>query len=185
MLEQLRADIERMIGHSMLTPKDFDDLRQRIYSRVRLMISPSTLRRVWGYAGQTSTPYPSTVETLARFLGYRSLEDYRQHGSATGKQSDPVLSRRLSVQKSVRQGDLLCLSWLPDRVCEAISLGGLKFRVVRSENTRLCPGDTFECSLIVEGEPLYLDNLIQSNRAPIAYVCGKKQGVRFELFPAP
>ena len=32
----------------------------------------------------------------------------------------------------------------------------------------------------VEGEPLYLDNLRQGSAPPIAYVCGKKSGVRFE-----
>ena len=45
--------------------------------------------------------------------------------------------------------------------------------------------DGLEVSLIVEGEPLYLDNLRQGNRPPIAYVCGKKSGVRFEyVMPA-
>ena len=39
---------------------------------------------------------------------------------------------------------------------------------------------TFECGLIVEGEPLYLDNLRQGTRPPIAYICGKKSGVNFE-----
>ena len=34
--------------------------------------------------------------------------------------------------------------------------------------------------LQVEGEPLYLDNLRQGSAPPIAYVCGKKSGVRFE-----
>ena len=47
-------------------------------------------------------------------------------------------------------------------------------------NTRLKVGDTFECSLIIEGEPLYLDNLRQDGHPPIAYVCGKKSGVFFE-----
>ena len=46
--------------------------------------------------------------------------------------------------------------------------------------TRLKEGDTFECSLIIEGEPLYLDNLSQGNQQSIAYVCGKQSGVLFE-----
>ena len=35
-------------------------------------------------------------------------------------------------------------------------------------------GDTFECSLIIEGEPLYLDHLKQDAQQTISYVCGKK-----------
>ena len=37
-----------------------------------------------------------------------------------------------------------------------------------------------KCSLIIEGEPLYLDDLRQGNNPPIAYVCGKRTGVMYE-----
>ena len=91
-----------------------------------------------------------------------------------------MLSRRLSVANSLVPGDRLRLTWQPERICDIDYLGELRFKVIASEKTRLHGGDTFECSLIVEGEPLYLDNLIQDNRPPIAYVCGKKSGVNFE-----
>ena len=91
-----------------------------------------------------------------------------------------MLSRRLSEANSLVPGDRLRLTWQPERVCDIEYLGDLRFKVIASEKTRLHGGDTFECSLIVEGEPLYLDNLIQYNRPPIAYVCGKKSGVNFE-----
>ena len=60
-------------------------------------------------------------------------------------------------------------------------LGNLQFRVMASENTRLKAGDTFECSLIIEGEPLYLDHLKQTGQQSISYVCGKLSGVFFEF----
>ena len=91
-----------------------------------------------------------------------------------------MLSRRLSVANSLVPGDRLRLTWQPERICDIDYLGELRFKVIASEKTRLHGGDTFECSLIVEGEPLYLDNLIQYYRSPIAYVCGKKSGVNFE-----
>lgn len=59
-------------------------------------------------------------------------------------------------------------------------LGDLTFRVVASANTRLLEGDTFRCSLIIEGEPLYLDDLRQGNNPSIVYVCGKRTGVMYE-----
>ena len=96
------------------------------------------------------------------------------------QQSCPVMGRRLSVRDSLCIGNKLRLTWQPERVCDIEYLGDLKFRVTASKNTRLHEGDTFECSLIVEGEPLYLDNLRQGNQQPIAYVCGKKSGVRYD-----
>jgi hypothetical protein len=85
------------------------------------------------------------------------------------------------VAQTLNRGDRLRLIWQPDRVCDIEYLGELDFRVVASENTRLHEGDMFQYSLIIEGEPLYLDNLRQGNRPPIAYVCGKKAGVNFEF----
>ncbi len=95
------------------------------------------------------------------------------------------MTRRLSVNSELRLGDRLRLSWQPGRVCDVEYLDNLLFRVIASKNTRLQSGDTFQCSLIIEGKPLFLDNLQQANSiptaAPIAYVCGKKTGVHFEF----
>ena len=91
------------------------------------------------------------------------------------------MSRQLSVAKELNVGEHLRLTWQPDRVCDIEYLGDLQFRVIASENTRLKPGNTFECSLIIEGEPLYLDHLRQGAMPAIAYVCGKKTGVWYEF----
>ena len=34
---------------------------------------------------------------------------------------------------------------------------------------------------MIEDEPLYIDSLIADGSAPVAYVCGKRSGIRFEL----
>ena len=67
-----------------------------------------------------------------------------------------------------------------DYIPNPILLSDGSFRVVASVNTRLREGDTFQANMIVEGEPLYIDNLRQADRQPIAYVCGKISGVMFE-----
>ena len=66
------------------------------------------------------------------------------------------------------------------RQCRVRYLGSLQFQVVESANTRLQPGDYFQCNLIIEGEPLYLSNLLQPGHLATNYVCGKRGGIRFE-----
>lgn len=174
--------IETALGKKISTPKDFNFLRERIYARLHTFVSRTTLMRFWGYIDEPVTPSGSTLTILSRFLGYKDWEEYQQNAMLPKEQqSSPVLNRRLSVQKELIIGEGLRLIWQPDRVCNVEYLGELNFRVLSSENTRLHSGDTFQCSLIIEGEPLYLDNLIQENRPPIAYVCGKKSGVNFEF----
>ena len=181
MYQQLIKDIEAAIKRRPSTPKDFEQLSERIFMRLNEHLSATTLMRLWGYLPEKVEPRQSTLDILVRFLGYRDLEDYNLRRAATlSKESDPVMSRRLNVPEELKKGDRVLLTWHPDRTCEIEYLGDLKFEVLESENTRLKPGDTFQCSLIIENEPLYIDNLKQNRFVSTAYVCGKKTGVRFE-----
>lgn len=182
---QLRTDIETALKKKLQTPKDFEYLRERIYARLHILVSRTTLMRLWGYVDEEVTPRKGTLDILSRFLGYQDWESYQENASLPkGQQSSPVMSRKLNVNSDLYIGERLRLTWQPDRVCDVEYLGELSFRVIASENTRILPSDTFQCSLIVEGEPLYLDNLRKgdgsSSAETIAYVCGKKTGVNFE-----
>lgn len=183
---QLRSDVETALKKKLCTPKDFEFLRERIYARLHVLVSRTTLMRLWGYIEKDVTPRKGTLDILSRFLGYKDWDSFQENASLPKEQqSSPVMSRRLSVNADLHIGEKLRLTWQPDRVCDVDYLGDLSFRVIASENTRIQPGDTFQCSLIVEGEPLYLDNLrkgdASSSAVPIAYVCGKKTGVNYEF----
>lgn len=181
MTQRLCKEIETALHRQMQTPKDFDFLRERIYARQHVLVSKTTLMRLWGYVAEDVKPRKGTLDILAQFLGYQGWKEYQENAHLPKEQqSSPLLNNRLSVAGTLTQGDRLRLTWQPERVCDIEYIGDLKFCVVASANTRLREGDTFECSLIIEGEPLYLDNLRQENHQPIAYVCGKKSGVRFE-----
>ena len=182
MINQLCKEIETALNHKIKTPKDFDLLRENIYARLHVLVSRTTLMRIWGYLSEDVTPRVGTLSILAKFLGYSDWEGYCKNALLPKEQqSSPVLNRRLSVASALDPGDCLRLTWQPDRVCDIEYIGNLTFRVMASQNTRLHKGDTFQCSIIIEGEPLYLDSLIQGDAPAIAYVCGKKSGVGYEF----
>ena len=182
MTNQLCKEIETALHRQIKTPKDFDFLKEKIYARLHILVSSTTLKRIWGYLDEGVTPRDNTLDILAQFLGYTSWDEYKCNAQQQKEtQSSPVMNRRLSIKDDLALGECIRLTWQPDRSCDIEYMGNLTFKVVASENTRLQPGDTFQCSLIIEGEPLYLDNLIQNHRQPIAYVCGKKSGVKFEF----
>lgn len=179
-MKNLLNDIEQAVGRTMRRHGDFVWLSERIFARLRLYVSHTTLKRLWGYLDEGVQPRESTLDALARFLGYA---DYQAYSLGGGKESesDPVMSRSLVPADDLAVGDTVVLSWLPDRECAAVYLGGGRFRVERSTGTRLTAGTTFDCSLVVEGEPLYLNNVDVGGRSLTAYVCGKKNGVRWEV----
>lgn len=182
LLALLKKSIEDALGQALKTPKDFEMLRDRIYARLGILMSATTLKRFWGYLRENVTARTGTLDILCRFLGYKDWEHYQAAAlKAKGRESDPVLSRRISVEEDLNPGDRLLITWFPDRRCEVMLMDQTTFRVTDSINTRLKKGDTFRCSLIIEGEPLYIDHLVQNGGIPVAYVCGKKSGIRFEF----
>ena len=73
----LRNAIEETIGRKLRTPKDFDFLAESIFEKLHQRISPTTLKRLWGYLHDTSSsPRPSTLDLLAQFIDYPSFADF-------------------------------------------------------------------------------------------------------------
>lgn len=181
MIERLCSEIEVALQRKMRTPKDFEFLHGYIFTHRHQFVSTTTLKRVWGYVAEDVQPRIGTLDILARLLCYRDWESYCAGSRSEELPSAPAMGKQLSVGAGLSVGDRIRLTWQPGRVCDVEYMGNSKFRVVASQNTRLRAGNTFRCSLIIEGEPLYIDRLQQENLPPIAYVCGKRQGVMFEI----
>ena len=180
---QLCDNIEKALHRKMRTPKDFETLHDMVFERTHVMMSTTTLKRIWGYIASDYKPSGKSLDTLAQFLGYADYDSFcKRCISDDGSQpSDPVVSRHINVEDDLKTDDAVTLYWAPDRVCHVRYLGHSRFMVNASENTRLKEGDTFSCSLIIEGEPLYISQLVQGSCPPTNYVCGKQSGVRFQL----
>lgn len=172
--------VEKTINLKMRTPKDFDYLREQIYQKLSVLISQTTLKRIWGYITEDSTPRDSSLTVLAQFAGFPDYETFCAEITDDDPPSAPILGMRLPVEE-LSVGDRIILRWDPLRVCVIEFLGQSAFRVISSEKTRLQPDDTFSCSTIIEGEPMYLDNLVQGDHLPVGYVCGKKGGISYEI----
>ncbi|SKB87094.1 hypothetical protein SAMN05660226_03525 [Parapedobacter luteus] len=74
----LRA-IEKKLGwgdSSDWTGTDFQQLSDRIYEATKVMLSASTLKRVWGRVKHDGKPATSTLDTLAAFLGYENWRSF-------------------------------------------------------------------------------------------------------------
>ena len=62
----------------MTTPKDFEYLRDSIYEECHEMVSISTLKRLWGYNKYANTPRKSSLNPIARYVGFRDWDDFLQ-----------------------------------------------------------------------------------------------------------
>ncbi len=175
-LKELCSRVEEAYGNSVLTPLQFEALADNIFQRTGKMLSPTTLKRIWGYLNEPMRPRRTTLDVLAVYCGWHDFEDFSS-GNTPEIESGTVGTNVVSADRDMNIGDRIRLTWPPSRACEIEYLGNRKWRVIASEGTRLAPGDTFSCALIVSGEPLYLDNLVHGDARPGVYVCGRKSGV--------
>lgn len=173
--------VEQKFGKKMQTPLDFECLEEKIAIKTKERVSASTLMRIWGYRQGVSTRQ-TTLDVLARFLGYADYITFCQWAPENNDepQSDEVMACHLRTA-DMTAGQQVELSWYPDRWCVVQLQQGKRFEVVEAEQTKLSVGDTFECDIFIEGEPLYMSQLVHEGRPPMVYVAGKKSGIHFSL----
>ena len=68
--------VEARIGRKIQTPKDFEFLSEQIFDSLHQHISPTTLKRLWGYLPEPSEPRLSTLNLLSKFADYDSWETF-------------------------------------------------------------------------------------------------------------
>jgi len=169
--------VERTTGRKMETPKDFDWLAVNVQRRTRQSVSPSTLKRLWGYI-DGGTPRKATLDALAAFAGYADFDAFTTRSERV--QSNIIMNRHVRAEE-LSVGQRVRLAWQPERVCVVEYLGARCFKVVEARQTKLSVGDTFSCQFFIEREPLFIDQLCHEGGAPTAYVAGCDGGILFEV----
>lgn len=184
-IESLKKALETAAEMKFDSPKAFETLRRFIYNRTGEYLSKTTLMRIWGYVKEPLNTRQSTLSVLSRAVGYKDWEDFiRRIDSDTDDSisSSYKFGRSINVITDLKEGQTLTLYWDPGRECKVRYLGGMRFEVVDSRNTRLIAGDTFYCNLIISGHPLHLSGVTRGRSEPMAYICGCRHGgIQFEL----
>ena len=173
----LRRDIEQEVKRLIRTPYDFEFLAGVVWERLHENISPTTLKRLWGYIDGADVTRRTTLCLLSRFLGYRDWESYLEALSKrTDIESDTFDGVGIDID-DLHIGDCVEVTWLPNRRCIFRYEGDAHFLVTEAENAKLRVGDRFDTACFLIGKPMYLDRLIRDNEPPTAYVAGSKNGL--------
>lgn len=181
--DDLRNMVEDVTGCKMQTPKDFDMLSMRIFSRTNVLLSVSTLKRFWGYVAKNDETRGeirrSSLNALAMYVGYSDWETFcRRSDSEVGEEGSSFFygAKHISAENLI-PGDVLKLIWRPNRCVTIRYSGNGVFVVIANENSKLSVGDTFKCHMFVENQPLTLVDLVHDGLPPCGYVCGKNGGI--------
>lgn len=179
----LKRGVEKVAGRKMCTPRDYNYLVADIQRTTHETLSPTTLKRFWGYLdkGREYVPMKHTLDVLSIYVGYKNWETYCIQSSVGNKsESAPVKSKTL-YSTSLKPGDIVILRWNPNRCVTVRHLGEDLFVVEKSVNSKLDEGDRFCCGVFIMGEPLYLSRHTRGETVLGAYICGRDNGVDWSV----
>lgn len=174
---ELRKELERSLGKKLKTPADFEFCVGAIWERLHQNISPTTLKRMWGYIEGADTTRLSTLNLLSHYLGYSDWDGFRRHLEENSESQSNEMINPTLLSSSLHNGERVEIQWQPNRRCILEYLGENSFVVIESEHSKLQKGNTFECLSFYLHHPLYIDNLVQGDNAPVSFVVGKRDGL--------
>ena len=167
--------LKRKSGSDLRQPSDCEILSLDIESKTGVRIGATTLKRLVGFAQDERTPHTSTLDAIARYLGYA-------HWDELSKIEDNGNSDFETPDDEVRSADLqtgACveITYLPDRRLILEYLGNNRYQVTASENSKLQKGDEVEILNFVLHHPLLVVNVWRDGESLGQFTAGRVSGL--------
>ena len=139
-------------ANDLRLPSDCEFLSLDIESKTGVRIGSTTLKRLLGFAQDERSPHASTLDAIARYLGFAhwdELKDIEDKGNSDfGTTEEEIRSDDLAPNRIVE------LTYLPDRLVRLRYLGSHRYLVLESQNSKLLVDDEIEVQNFVLHHPL-------------------------------
>lgn len=169
----LKDEISRVYGKPVKNPSDFEGLASAIESTVAQPVSVSTLKRLWGYVTYGSDPRNSTLDILARYVGRANFRTL----CLELQQTSSFFDAEKVISSELKKGSVIELGWMPDRTVQLEYIGGNRYIVKKSLNSKLKEGDIIETAQFIKGQPLFIGSVLRDGQQLQSYVAGKSKGL--------
>lgn len=174
----MRAEIERKVGYPLQSSADLKQLAEMILAETREYVSPTTLKRFWDLYEGHHSPRPSIWNALSKFVGDANFAAFCRRMKDGGVEISGEVGGRRIVSSELAAGQVLEITWNPDRIVRVRHIEADRFEIVSSVNSKLREGATFRAPYIIEGLPMLLEDYRATTAdAPIIYEAGRAGGV--------
>lgn len=167
--------LKRKSGSDLRLPSDCELLALDIESRTGIRIGATTLKRLLGFAQDERSPHTSTLDVIARYLGFAHWDELAQietkGNSDFGVTDDEIRSADLSAGSNIE------ITYLPDRRLLMQYLGGGRYLVAESENSKLAVGDEVEIQSFVLRHPLLVAQVWRGGELLGPFTAGRVSGL--------
>ena len=176
-LVNLLGKVSAKYGGRIITANDFSLLSEHLRDELGVVISASTLKRLWGYDAYESTPRVSTLDLLANYIGEDSFQSFCENIRKDPSYVSGFMTSRMLSSSDLEEGETVSIGWNPNRLVKLRYLGEDLYEVVSNSNSKLREGDRFHLISAIVGYPLYLSDIVRDGVQMPLYVAAFDDGL--------
>lgn len=166
--------------------------KERIYSSdclplaQKIGVSETTVKRMFGLVGADSpernrTPHTSTMDILAKWLGYGNYDVLLRDIGESGCSSEFTTIESINAS-TLHTGTRIKVTYEPSREIVMAYLGDNEFLITESKNSKIVKGDRIRLTTLVLGQELLVSEVIRDGKSLGAYRGAKDGGLTsFEI----
>lgn len=159
----IRSIIEQHCGRKIRNAADCTWLSLDMESKIGCSLSVNTLKRMLGILSYSKSHNMSSLDLLARYIGYGCWEDVDKERnkkvSAFGENKDLLESSILET------GTLVNITYNPNRQIEMEYMGGDRYKVLDSVNSKLKVNDVVVIYQMMLHHPLIVADVLREGHS--------------------
>ena len=172
--------LEEKSGNKLDSSSACERLVLDIESETGEKLGFTTLKRLLGFTSEQAEPRQSTLDILARYLGFNSYGELEDISNNRGDSdfdcnSESLFSSRLPADTEIN------ISYYPNRQLKLNHVAYDEFIVMESINGSLQPGDIVFIDSFTSNLPMIAKDVIRKGESLGRYIAGGKFGISFEI----
>jgi hypothetical protein len=176
-IAELQRIIEEKYHKALNTTTDFEEFSYFLKKNDFGIVSPSTLKRLWGYVNDEHNPRIQTLDILSRYIEHKDFAHFCSFLKTSTAYNSSFFTAEEVSAKDLKIGDIVIIGWSPNRLIKLLFKGGSSFEVIEAEQSKLLIGDCFEASGFLKGQPLSLPYIIRDGNRTSPFIAGRNGGL--------
>ena len=176
-IEELKRLVEEHYGKHLTTTTDFEEFSVIRRLRHEIFVSPSTLKRLYGYVSDSHKPRMLTLDSLSAYIGHKDYASFLLWLKKSSYYNSSFFDAGQLVSSDLEQGEQIEIGWAPNRLLRLEYLGDSLYHVLAAQNSKVEAGDRFVTGCFIKEQPLYLPYLERNGERTPPFVAGRNGGL--------
>lgn len=176
-IAELLVLVEKAYPKSLHTSTDFDEFSLHLKREMNESVSTSTLKRLWGYVGDSHLPRMQTLDVLSRYIGHAGFKQFCAWLKTSTAYNSSFFSAHQISARELQPGSEVEIGWSPNRYLRLRYEGNDFFQVEEARQSKLLQGDRFEAVSFLMGQPLFLPYVLRNGERLSPFIAGRNGGL--------